>query len=61
MRACLNFRMCATYMPGMHGGQKRVSSSLELELQSIVNYLMQILGPLQKQQVLQFHDAKFER
>ena len=33
----LDVLMCTTCMPSVHGGQKRVSDLLELELQTVVS------------------------
>jgi hypothetical protein len=39
MSVCLQICICNMYMPGSCRDQKRLSSSLELELQIVVNWL----------------------
>ena len=45
------------HVSNAHGGKKRVSDSLELELQMVVNYPVWVLGSLPVQQMLRTTDS----
>lgn len=37
MTVCLHVYMCTTFVPGVHGVQKRATHTLELELQIVTS------------------------